>query len=670
MSLLPVDDDWQAGGIPLGALGLWERCRPWVGSTAHADLFSGYQRLVGLDGLKRGMAVFAKDPSFAGDDWIPWALFRPWISVDQEIWLSWSHMILRGSANSDSFRNVGLAARLQGGTLSGTGQAQGIDNLTGYIWLFRKTTAGSPYEHVLSRLNAGVATTLQTIGETTNGTDPPPGSNTHLVAPRRFRFVVRNEGANVRLEGYQINYGVSMSETLVFSILDSSASKITTAGRAGFSLQTPRTDSGGAQGMTVASTVGAGPADGTLDWEDDFARVFLDAALEVQDTFGVTGRVLSQAFTGDRMGINEAAAKHYWLLERESGSPLDAARLGGPIAFDSAAQKWGFHISQRPADDPVKQHRRIDVQLSTGDTTFDRELGIFLHGSFSDATRLQAADKAGKTGYLTVLRYDGASGTFSASLRHYDGVNAIELASADLTSHALTLGNVAAIDVEILNIGSSGGNSGSPGVRMQVNGATVTTWTVLVQGVAVTADLQWVVDSRSAATRSGSMEGFYAKVSKNTASPLAWVKSWTQQPFSSPPAPPSIWHASVPLGSETDGAFGTLTIPLSWPIVEVTGATVLDHAAESGHRQRIPNRTRPRRRWRVHAKALTATEKESLRTFFRDHKGTVLGFDWTPPRGAAPDKVHFVTEDLLPAMQGPDVASVEFELEELFDAAP
>ncbi len=661
---LPSSEDWEGDFWPGSTLNAYMRAVPWTTpevlsgtsiSCEPGDLHDGYQRVLG----KGGAAAFEIDQSVVGDTHFGWALFRLSNAQDQEVEASFSvSQTPPGSAHEGSFRGLGIGARVRDGSDSNSGQNDEYrSGLTGYFLCYGNALSANA-GWFLFKVQSGTVGLLASKLEAGAGQEPPGVSN-WLWPARKVRMTVVDEGGDVRLHCFETNYAVSSAEVELFSssgVLDNGtvngASLNGLLGRAAVGIQQPRVQGNGGVVVPQCALFRAsklGPK--VVMVHDVWRRAYRRASISQTDQGGGTGRSLMSMFGGDQHGLSS----HRMQLTKEVVGPSTGLQLGGPITQDGGSNEWGWYPSQRIADAGDRQRRELECEGFNNHTSEDREWGVFLHGTFSGPPVLEADDTTGKQGYLAVVKYTGSGGTWSAELRHLRNDTSTVLFTADLSLFGLTLAGLKTLDFECQNIqGSEPDGDGIVSMHLWVNATAVNTWVAAtgLEGVQLVGN--YIFDGRTEATRFGEHEAFYFKGSKGTANALSRANSWTAKAPSTPPPSDSASLESVAVPGETDGATGTLETQLEWSVVRLPSSVVRQTPVLSGHTGTVRTRNADRRRWRVKTHPMDETERSALATFFDDHDGCELGFDWDPVfERSKPDKVHFVTEGLSARIVGP-----------------
>ncbi len=99
--------------------------------------------------------------------------------------------------------------------------------------------------------------------------------------------------------------------------------------------------------------------------------------------------------------------------------------------------------------------------------------------------------------------------------------------------------------------------------------------------------------------------------------------------------PPDSDLASIVLNSETTGKTGTLVVPLSRCRRTISQPSITGARFVDGRRQKRPATTFMRRSWDCETQPLDPTEFEDFISFWEDHRGIEIPFDWAPVEDAS-----------------------------------
>lgn len=276
-----------------------------------------------------------------------------------------------GVADVSHLKKHQVFARVTAGTLAGNGTDHvRLENITGYTFSAEWVPASGLLRFRLQRLDAGVATTLTTVDDTS-------GLAGNFLTDTELILEVTDNGAgNVELKGYASNLvtdpviaavvyqpggsgqktvstaaspkpGVPLAPhagqvgkvpvfgaaaaVLVVSAIDASGSKITAGGRCGFAIDPERviTTPAAANVVSVATlfevadlTVPAAPA---VLWRDEWSRAAPSLLQAMTDRFGTSGRNLASDY-----GCDQASVETVNILKR---STVDHS-AESPTTFD------------------------------------------------------------------------------------------------------------------------------------------------------------------------------------------------------------------------------------------------------------------------------------------------------------------------------------------------
>ena len=663
------------------------RVRPFGISTIFTGLgvpstgpFSGWDGLL-TDG--HGGASFHVGPGTTLDDISGHSVERTIFQADGSVEASPVFQVEAGVPNEDSFRSVFLWARTSGGSVAVTGSNLGStefhDGVEG-IFFAQLKLGLSPSRFVLGYVQGGAVTLLGNVLVS----DFITGNAAQEQAIGKMRLEVN--GFNVR--GYRtftnnatVGEGSSTSETRIFSITSSSFPQA--SGRWGIGAQVFRDQPNGCRCGVRFNNIAIRGAEGDLLYRDNFERALPGASDSSSvDPTGVAGNSLMQAWTGDGAGetVVFPSVGHLTSAGDEVGLGPDIS-----ISFPSLSQNYGWMIWQNRAPSP-QQHRSALLTFD-GDAAVAREAGIWLRGSFDPVAPFQVPDLRSesepggigeldyrKRGYLALVEWDGASG-WSLRVDAYDfstllTYSPVTIATASLGTSGLAIGTPFRLALEVRNF--AGADVGFPALRVKINGQVVTP---NAQALGVAVQDSWVIDNRSAAVNTGATTGLFFQPSAYSPD-LLLVGDWRQEDLSGPPdTQQEEDQVSIPQASETEGLFGTLDIPLSWGIEEVTQSFSRSHEYETGHIQKSPRMHRHRRLWRVEMRGATARERESARAFWREHRSVETPFNWALPVTGELVPVRFLSTSFTwrRSANGANAVGVEIygilEIEELFHAS-
>jgi len=303
------------------------------------------------------------------------------------------------------------------------------------------------------------------------------------------------------------------------------------------------------------------------------------------------------------------------------------------------------------------------------------------------------------SGYACLIEYQhGAPASWVLRLLAYqepspfdvfDGNDFVELATADLGSFSLSLGTPITLSYEVQNVDNTFGAGGDlVRHRAQVNGTEIALWT-LNPGFAALSQLSaaqvgshfWVYDQRDERLVTGYGSGLSAvslnpNITSDTNDRIASFGYFNalDMTLDAGSGDSATFGASIPFDAETAGFTGTLTLDLSFEVQTVENWRQDGNVYETGHESRRLRQSKPRRKWMVQARNTTPAQRAALLTFYEDHKGTEIPFQWyvpNPGRSTAQELViaRFLTQNLGTVLSRKDIEEFIFEIEELFTGA-
>lgn len=627
MGIFPKDDSFQEFSTNYGQkLASYMRHRPWVtaGDTAStfsignciADLHNGYSTAFNIASFQSQFDSGANDPMGA-------VLWRQAYITEARVGLIFRFISVLGAPTTDDFRWVGVCARVTGGSYTDTTGQQSIRDTSGYWFLLCHSSVGS--EFVLLRVNGGVTTRLQHKNATSEIADILSGG--HVL-----QMEVTEEAGNVR-----INTLYDGAEALS-SVLDSSGSKLTAAGRCGFGMcrdRQPNTPTRGNATLASRFTIFDMNAGATL-LADDFTRVNTQANPTVQDENGLFGKVLMSMWALDVHGYAGFAGG--------SGQYRDAG-------FDRIDSRGGvFNFSQIAATDPITQARSV-VFRRTANVAYLTGTGIVLRGTMSNTADIS-------NGYLFTIHFTGA--IYSAIIRRFNAGVSTLIATADVTTD---YGIVNGTDFRLL---ASVENNGTiPQLLITVNDIAVAGWTLWTAGVTQLGAL--VFDGSANAIQTGPAQAINVIPYNSTADGFLFYKLWTDE------VPPDVTdeteenEPSFVIGAETDGKTGVHSMPIGSEFEVEDRAREVDQRFETQHVARVNFDDRTRRLWRIQVGGASQAERQDLWDFWDEH-GKSIPFDFVDPESptGALIPAHFFDDSLVTARTSPATSSFGYVVEELF----
>ena len=295
-----------------------------------------------------------------------------------------------------------------------------------------------------------------------------------------------------------------------------------------------------------------------------------------------------------------------------------------------------------------------------------------------------------QSGYAAMIERTGSS--FELKLYSYQSdalssvfMDRIELASAGLTG--LSVGTPLTMKFEAQNMAPSlGAGSEFVRLRVEINGTEVSSYTIpsdLAQASAVSqAQLgsnYWLIDQQSNAHVDIGNVGLAAYSRVDGSDTNAKIADFDYFNRLDPTVVQGSGYevtfgSSVAMQAEDYGATGTLSLDLSWPVVETSKWLKESIEAETGHVMVFARQSKRRRSWSVAAANSTPAQRAYLLSFFESHKGAEIPFSWSPPtthpaQATETVTVRFTDQDLKSTLSDPGVESFSFSLEEVFDGA-
>jgi hypothetical protein len=634
-SIFPVDDDFTEYATHYGAgLKSYIRVLPWktAGDTvtdfaiplARGDLHKGY-----FTGRSQFAAFIGQGVSGANNSLCA-LLWRQAYLANVRVGLSFRMLAVLGAVPASSFRWAGVTARNVGGsydeTLSGGSQHHIYDN-SGYWFLFvnKPGVSGVDTRFLLLRVNSGVITVLAQDINTNNAL-----ANT-LLGSKLMEMTVEDVAGNPVIT-------CTYDGETIFEETDSSGSKLTAAGRAGFGMCRDRQESGPFNSAHVAAYWEVFDVDaGETVVRDEWDRVNWNTSPQKTDGNGTVGKLLMSMWTLDQFSP----------LGYTGGT--DMTRDAGNDRIE--AEGGTYCLSQIPASDIYEQARSCIFRTNNTPGTA-RRTGIILRGTFNTGGTPTA-------GYRVYIDQDDTTKTIT--ITRVGGGN---LASANVASgFGLTYGTDFELRVEVFNHGGTKPANGTPAIRAFINGDPVLSWTLLQAGITelVTGE---VLDGQAGALLSGQAQGIEIN---GTGATSMFFDEWTDEVVTLPTVGDGD-QESIPLAGECDGKTGTFTVPYDWPVEVLPRFTVTERRYASNHTKRILRARRMRRVWRIGAAAVTDAERAALLTFWDAHDGVQIPFDFPDPEQASTLVcAHFKDHRLGTVLRNPGVHSFDIVIEELLD---
>lgn len=351
-----------------------------------------------------------------------------------------------------------------------------------------------------------------------------------------------------------------------------------------------------------------------------------------------------------------------WTIKRDTPDAAKLDRTG-----DATKTLWCW--SQRPADDIRVQHRQLTVSWDSVTPT-GQEVALMLRGS---GTYNPKPSLAQHFGYILELR-PGAIGTARMSLyRRSNGTSDTLLARLVGGSFTLAASTSYLLGLEVYPLDSPVAD-GPAVLKCFLDGVQQT----LVDQSGGQIQIQpdgTIIDNGSNVILSGAMEGFRVTLTSGGTYTVR-VDSWTQLALNNANVPFND-HGSIAWPGEKDGAFGTLELAPQWEVERVYAAAIKPARVrfDSDREGALALTVDQRRVYRARALLVgddpsSVNYYEDVRSFWLAHKGSEIGFAWTPPGlGELPRTFHF-RPDVWRAQRLVSAAAhaswvIELELEEL-----
>lgn len=647
--LLPVDDLFTENATHYGQkLAGYMRLRPWtvdggtgfIIPTAVGQLHSGYFGL--LSGSPQQLSVNQSPAAFttaggtstAGD--LCACLWRPYYSLRHTSSLTFTTIVTTG-IYADTFRYAGVTVRNTGGTYDDTDGIESVTSGSGYWFLL--AAVGGNAKWLLVRVNAGTVTLLAssaffalTVGaagklRTMNLTVTDSGSTTVLTATY--------ESAN---DAVGINGTRGATNPFGAAVVDSSGSRLSAAGRAGFGMSHERVQASPTiRSATLAHAFQITDTDtGAAVLRDEFQRaVLLGCALTTGELNGKNGRNLLS------MWGNDTAAGNFYRTKRDAGNN----RLLIDHATAAITEMW----SQRAASHSATQRRNIRCNFGVGATT--RYVGIRLRGT-------NFWDTLTRKSYQATLAFN-SGGTWDLIVYWHTTNYFIAATKTGLTG--LAVDTDIKLDFDIANAGGADAFTGEPNLIVRVNDVAVTGWTGLLSGFEALAN-GTLIDHRSTRILTGLEQCIEVRTPAST-HPVR-VDTWTDVPAAAVDFGEST-HLSIAVSSEVTGKTGTLSLSHSRVIKKEKRIRAVRHPFDSRHVGRLLMDTRERRVWTVRSRAASVAENVAFLAFVDSHKAAEIPFTWVTDEGESV-AAAFVKDRFKTPLKGPGVHEFEFELEERF----
>jgi len=351
-----------------------------------------------------------------------------------------------------------------------------------------------------------------------------------------------------------------------------------------------------------------------------------------------------------------------WFVGVPAGIPTDTTRwmrLVGATILTSGLVPLSptttfVALAQRGADSPTIQHRSALVRLAS-DTSVG---GIIVRGAPGPTAaqwsgyRLHVA--AGNPAPIALYRV--VAGQASKMAHQNPSGGTVGVTSGVYVAAALQ------VDQQV-----SGDTLGPVKLIVRVSGIIVPM--VSVDPANVLVDLAGnVVDVADDRILSGPLEGVWGVVDGLQSR----FDDFTVGALSGPTAADA--SDSWPFPEEAGGSVGDLEGVLTpdWSLDRRIPAPRDELEFDSGHRQRLPQDGYERRRFALRKRGVTQAEYDALVTFFEDHKGSEIPFEWDPSAFLVEEQAghwRFVAGSVRDGWDG-NQRTLDFELEEVRAPSP
>jgi hypothetical protein len=534
--------------------------------------------------------------------------WRPYsTAADVSVSLSWQTQADSTLIQSIPRRvHIGVGARLSGSTqVSGGTIAAYHDGGDGY-WgvLLYDTTLGGKFQ--LWRVLGG---TILMLAQSPVGVTALTWDDVSTWLQRSMELRVTTGVSSVTVELWT---GVSTRSpsTQVLTYVDSSASRITAAGRTGFFMSGEILTSG-FRSAPCANWFQAGPLGGTPVVRDEWSRLNLLACRSFSTALYL-GRALVSAWYGDLFAVGALSS----ILHADTS----LGRIYVGPAIDTTL------LSQRAATDSIRQDRRATFKFASGTLTPNpsvREAGILLRGAV--VTAGQAVD----SGYLLVSSWDDYAA--AALVRLYRVVGQVETLIAELDPLVgITLNTDFDLRLVVDNTSIPNPQNGAVVLKAYLASTQIALVSVAAPGITVNG-VGTVTDSSSFRVLNGAGEGLHFANPASSARRVE-AEAWIVGGLITPVDLDILDLASIAIPLESEGVTGTLALPYSVGVREAVVTQNLVHELDSDHRWRgACGSGAIRRVWDLDMKAATPDELDTFELFFDEHEGLGVPFHWTPP---------------------------------------
>lgn len=588
----------------------------------------------------------------------------------------------------------GVAARVRAGTLV----EPSAGNFTPIVYLdqpngYAAYVVGkldTQVDVVIERWNAGTRTELSrtTITPIAPSFTVPFGvrllvanSGSTVVLTVSLKNVAAREG-NFGLDGIRFgdvpswsSFSKSTTYTQVASVVDSSASRISSPGRGGFiadkeNLYLTAQTQGHCRAWQASSA-------GTIFLRDEWNRT-LQVGHSSTTRWGEVARNAACDWSYDRFGALFAACLGtpyngglpYLPASAFQGWPAERiSALSAGVQFkqlaSSPAQEL-IAIAPRETPHPRRARFRIDFSHPTGSDVADVHVGAVLRASQAGVAGFDGTTNDNFAGY--VFRIDG-QGRCSIVRRQY-GANVLTPSAVDDTAELAFLDIAHTTSVRELVAEAVNENSPDPPdtaavlLRMWIDGVQVVFTSSGEPGVSVLSD-GTVRDGGQFRIPPSSAVGLYAAFPTTGAGVTREVRIHeTELQAPTDEILPDSELASISFRSEASNASGVLVFTPSWTLPCEPAWEQVRNEFVTGNRHMRPAVTVTRDAWELGARAVDDDTVRYLEDF-HDARGIEVAFSYTIPGRAA---AKFVFAGPIEVEEHFGLFNVKFRLQQVHDA--
>lgn len=483
------------------------------------------------------------------------------------------------------------------------------------------------------------------------------------------------------------------------TITDSAAGKITSQGTIAFGGYSDRTRTVGQntvnvrEGLVAVESYQTSSASATR-WRDEFSRTSIHtdsfltgAVLRCTDQFGYEGGLLDSMWTfGSNANIETTFDDVPPALRRTATgatvlSPQAVAYLTHDGTANNLVDGERDYIYLRPSDRDDSHHRVIDFRpgLAAAGTDQFFRFGLMARGSIGAgggayfkrgiACWIEASTSAAGalTSFTVNLGYRVRANGGDAAAE--PGVYTKIATAAYTTSPALFDGSFHTLEFDA-HIFPDASSAGAPVIyRAKLDGVNVTFTAVAGSSVTILASTDTVIDFASQIP-SGRTEGFFfgSFQPQSTGWPDWQVRDYEQLTLTtSAGGTLPDQQASIVITGQEANAFGNLHnfLEPDWEFEEMVTAPAWQHAYDSGHRQSRSRWPGTKRSWKFEKRAVSTLESDTIISFWNNHDGGEIPFNWKPIGYAASFVARFREDSLSISEDGPGSSSVSFIVDEV-----